>query len=67
MNLTEFVFLSSEPCETFCHACGQLRLWCKTERPTACGNCGSVHIEVDAVGSERLTSLRKARKVIVSR
>lgn len=46
------------PCETYCHACRQLRLWAKLEKPAACGNCGSTEIEVDVVGSERFSCLR---------
>ncbi len=37
MNVTEFVFIQGTPQETYCHACGQLRLWCRPERPAACG------------------------------
>lgn len=46
-------------CETFCHACGQLRLWLHPEKPTICGNCGSTAIEVDKRNSERLEKLRE--------
>lgn len=55
---TEFIFVSNVPCETYCHSCGQLRLWCKSEKPVMCGNCGAVTIEVDTVGSERFSKLR---------
>jgi hypothetical protein len=47
-----------KPCETYCHACKQLRLWAKRERPAACGNCGSASIEVDVVGSEHFSRLK---------
>ena len=47
-------------CETFCDACGQLRLWGNPERPTACGHCGSESIETGPVGGERLPELRAA-------
>ena len=47
-----------EPRETFCHDCGQLRLWLKREEPAACGNCASHNIEVGLVGSDYLGKLR---------
>lgn len=50
------------PCETYCYACKQLRLWLKPEEPSACGNCKSSNIEVDKLGSEKLTRLREAKE-----
>jgi len=44
--------------ETYCYDCRQLRLWCRPEKPVACGNCGSSEIEVDEVDSPRLSKLR---------
>ena len=52
---------SNSACETFCHTCGQLRLWLKPKDPTACGNCGSNNIDIDNVNSERLRKLREER------
>lgn len=46
-------------CEYFCHTCGQLRLSLKPERPTTCGNCASERIDVDKLGTERLTLLHE--------
>lgn len=58
MSVVEIVYVVGEPCEVYCHACGQLRLWCRPEVPTRCGRCDSDRIEVDVVGSDRLTVLR---------
>ena len=56
---TELLIVQTKhACETFCHKCGQLRLWLKPEKPIACGNCGSDNIEVDDVNSARLEALR---------
>lgn len=42
----------------FCNSCKQLRLWLVSdEDPDYCRNCGSRSIEVDVVGSPRLTKL----------
>jgi hypothetical protein len=49
-------------CETFCHSCGQLRLWLRPEPPKACGNCGSTNIEIGEIDSERLTRLKEEYK-----
>lgn len=52
------LILAKNPLETFCYQCRQLRLWLKSEKPEACGNCGSPRIEVDVIDSPRLTALR---------
>lgn len=47
--------------EYYCYDCKQLRLsilCSEHQSPTHCKNCLSVNIEVDKVGSERLTKLR---------
>jgi hypothetical protein len=54
--------MAASACETFCHACGQFRLWLKPEDPTACGNCGSTRIDIDDINSERLEKLREEYK-----
>lgn len=45
-------------CETFCHDCGQLRLWARPDPVKACGNCGSARIETGLIGCEWLDGLR---------
>ena len=48
--------------EYFCHGCGQLRLWLRSENPpTGCTHCGSEAIECERPGSERLGALRAKR------
>jgi hypothetical protein len=46
-------------CETFCDACGQLRLWCKPGKPSSCGGCGSASIVTGNVGGDDLPRMRK--------
>lgn len=45
-------------CETFCKACGQLRLWCRPDEPTACGNCGTPSPMVGPPGGGELERMR---------
>lgn len=45
--------------ETFCHDCGQLRLWLKGETPTCCGNCKSNNIIVGELNSDELTKAKE--------
>lgn len=56
----EYVFVSGDSCETFCSACGQLRLWAKPEKPVACGCCGSARIVIGPLLGEQLPKLREA-------
>ena len=58
MGVVEFIFISGTPCEVYCHTCGQLRLWCKPEKPTRCGNCASDRIDIDRVNSPQLAAMR---------
>lgn len=55
----EYVFVSGDSCETFCSACGQLRLWAKPEKPKVCGCCGSTRIVIGPLLGEQLPKLRE--------
>lgn len=50
---------SVHDCETFCHDCGQLRLWLKGVKAEACAGCGSKNIETDVINGTRLPLLRE--------
>lgn len=56
----ELLVVPADSVETFCSSCGQLRLWAKGGRPSACGHCGSSAIEVEPLNGERLPALREA-------
>jgi hypothetical protein len=47
-------------CETFCKVCGDLRLWCRPEKPLACGGCGAPGPMIGPIGGEELSRLRDA-------
>lgn len=59
MIVTEYIFLPGTACETFCRACGQLRLWGHDRKPEACGNCGSDDIVIGPLNGDELPKLRR--------